>query len=608
MIKKYAWCLSFLIFVLYVAGLKDAALAGEIYLTATVDRNVVTMSDKLQLTLTVYGTQDTPVPSFPIIEGFTVLYGPKISAETRIINGNVSVSKGYTYTLQPTAKGKGAIGASRLEYRGNTYTSKPVTVDVVDVKPQPAKQSVDLEKFVFVQLSVNKSEVYVYEQVILSFKLYFQRGLPLSDIDYVPPTIKNFMEEKLGDQRQYEEIKDGIIYNVLELRTAVFPIIPGDLIISPAKLKCDLIIPRQRESLSGNVFIDDFFGREQKRFPIERATDSVIIKAMPLPEQGKPIDFKGAVGSYNMEVSTKAQQVKVGDPITLSISVYGEGNIQTVSEPLLLCKKETDFKLYPAEVTTQITNRDEIIRGRKAFSKVIEPQKADIKSIPAILFSYFDPSVGQYKTIAKDPMPITVEAGQQEMPIQLTISGDNSPSNKQHAQIITQDILPIMANVPSLRNQGLLLYKNPLVLGCLVIPALVVIASVVITRRKEKLQTDIGYARNKRAYLMVKKRLAAAQPLLSQNNPDHFYSTLSRSVTDYLADKFNISAASAAHDSMVDMLRQRGIEDAIAEEVSRCLVDLDYRRFSKAGGTKEEMDVSCKLVEQLILKLERQLS
>ena len=127
---------------------------------------------------------------------------------------------------------------------------------------------------------------------------------------------------------------------MLELRTAVFPIIPGDLIISPAKLKCDLIIPRQRESLFGDAFLMISLAGEQRRFPIERATESVIIKAKPLPEQGKPIDFKGAVGSYNMEVSTKAQQVKVGDPITLSISVYGEGNIQTVSEPLLLCKKK----------------------------------------------------------------------------------------------------------------------------------------------------------------------------------------------------------------------------------------------------------------------------
>lgn len=608
MIKKYVWCFSFLIFIIGVTGLKDGAFAGDITLTVTVDRNVVTMNDKLQLTLTVYGTQDTSVPSFPGIEGFTLLYGPKISAETRIINGTVSVSKGYSYMLQPVAKGKYSIGPSRLEYEGIVYTSKPVTVEVVDAKTQQAKQSIDLEKFVFVQLSVNKSEVYLYEQVILSFKLYFQRGLPLSDIDYVPPTIKNFMEEKLGAQRQYEEIRDGIIYNVLELRTAIFPIIPGELTISPAKLKCDLIIPRQRDTIFGDAFFDDFFGREQRRFPIERATEAVTVKAGTLPEQGKPTDFKGAVGSYNMEVSTKAQQVKVGDPITLSVSVYGEGNIQTVSEPLLMLKKETDFKLYPAEVTTQITNREETVRGRKVFSKVIEPQKADIKSIPAIVFSYFDPSLGHYKTITKDPIPIIVEAGQQEMPIQLTISGDNVLSNKQHAQILTQDILPLMTNVSSLRNQVAPLYKNPLILGCLAIPALVVIASVVITRRKEKLQTDIGYARNKRAHVMVKKRLSVAQSLLLQNNPENFYSALCRSVTDYLADKFNISAASAANDSVVDLLKQRGIGDVIAEEVSRCLVDLDYRRFSKTVGTKEEMDVSLKLVEQLISKLERQLS
>lgn len=607
MIKKYAWWLSFLVFVICVVGLKDAAFAGEIYLTVTVDRNVVTINDKLQLTLTVYGTQDTPAPSFPSIEGFTLLYGPKISAETRIINGNVSLSKGYTYVLQPAAKGKFTVGPSRLEYKGAVYTSKPVAVEVIDANAQQAKQSIDLEKFVFAQLSVNKSEVYIYEQVILSFKLYFQRGLPLSDIDYVPPTIKNFMEEKLGDQRQYEEVKDGIIYNVLELRTAVFPIVPGELTISPAKLNCDLIIPRQRESLLGDAFFGEFFGREQRSFPVERTTAVVTVKAKPLPEQGKPSDFKGAVGSYNMEVSTKSQQVKVGDPITLSMSVYGEGNIQTVSEPQLMLKKETDFKMYPAEVTTQITNREEAVRGRKVFSKVIEPQKTDVKSVPAIVFSYFDPSIGQYKTITKDPMPIVVEAGQQEMPIQMTFPGDSTLSNKQHAQILTQDILPLMSNVSSLGNQVAPLYKNPLILGCLVIPAIAVIASVVVTRRKEKL-TDIGYARNKRAYLMVKKRLASAQSLLSHNNPENFYSALSRLITDYLADKFNISAASAANDSVVDLLKQRGIGDEIAEETFRCLVDLDYRRFSKAGGTMDEMDISLKLVEQLITKLERQLS
>src|SRR5574337_454064 len=105
------------------------------------------------------------------------------------------------------------------------------------------------------------------------------------------------------------------------------------------------------------------------------------------------------------------------------MSVYGEGNIQTINEPVLIVNNENDFKLYPAESSTQITNREELIRGRKVFSKVIEPQKTNLKSTPAIVFSFFDPRVGQYKTITKEPMPIVVEAGEQEVPIQLTQSG-----------------------------------------------------------------------------------------------------------------------------------------------------------------------------------------
>ena len=78
-------------------------------------------------------------------------------------------------------------------------------------------------------------------------------------------------------------------------------------------------------------------------------------------------------------------------------------------------------------------------------------------------------------------------------------------------------------------------------------------------------------------------------------------------MADYLADKFNISAASASGDNVSVLLKQRGVGDDIAEDVSHCLTNFDYRRFSKDGGTKNEMDQSLKLAEQLITKLERQL-
>lgn len=612
--RKYVRYFGFLISVVIIFGCIQKTFAEDISLTATIDRNSLTLNDRLQLTLTIHGTQDTAPPSFPGIDGFTLLFGPKILAQTNIINGVVSVSKGYTYVLQPAAKGKFTIGPSTVEYKGKVYSSSPVTVEVADTAPSSGSQAPDISKLVFVELSTDKNEAYIYEQVILSFRFYFQKGLPVADIDYVSPGTKNFMEEKLGDQRQYEEIRDGIVYNVLELRTALFPMVSGELPISPARLKCNLIIQQRREqrdspvdSIFSDAFFDDFFGRGQKRYPVERTTGSITVKVNPLPEQGKPKEFNGAVGTFNMEASIKTQHVKVGDPITISMSVYGEGNIQTINEPLLALNNEKDFKLYPAESNTQITNQEELIRGRKVFSKVIEPQKADLKSTPAIVFSFFDPRAGQYRTITKEPIPIVVETGEQEMPIQLTLSGSTIASTKQQAHILTQDILPIMTNLSSLRNQGDRVYTSPFFIACLSIPAVAVIASFFVTRQKERLQTDIGYARDKRAHAIAKKKLALAKSALSRNASEEFYSSLSKSMADYLADKFNISAASATGDKVGILLKQRGVGDDIIEEIYRCLTDFDYRRFSKDGGTKEEMDHSLKLAEQLITKLEKQL-
>ncbi|MFO0794807.1 MAG: BatD family protein [Candidatus Brocadiaceae bacterium] len=606
--------ISIFIMIIIISGYREKTFAEDIRLSATVDRNVITINDQLQLTLTIHGTHDTLPPSFPTIDGFTLLYGPKISAETRVVNNTVSVSKGYTYVLQPNAKGKFTIGPSTVEYKGKTYSSQPITVEVAHAKTTTEAQPPDIDKLIFVELGTDKSEAYLYEQVILSFKFYFQKRLPISDIDYVAPAIKNFMEEKLGEQRQYEEVRDGIMYNVLELRSALFPIVSGDLVISQAILKCNLILQQRRnrqntsfDNFFDDSFFDEFFNRGQKIYPVEKTTRSIVLKVKPLPEQGKPKYFRGAVGTFNMEVSTKSQEVKTGDPVTLSMSIYGEGNIQTISEPVLVLNNESDFKLYPAESVTQITNREESIRGRKVFDKVIEPQKATLKSTPEIVFSFFDPREGQYKTITKEPIPIVVETGEQEMPIQLTQSPMNMVS-KQQAQLITQDILPIMTNLSSLRNQGDNIFKNPILLACLSIPAVTVLASFFITQQKKRLQTDVEYARKRRAHSAAKKKLVFVQSALSGDSPAEFYNFLSRAMADYLADKCNVSAASATGDSIGHLLRHQEVNEDIIAEITHFINDLDYRRFSKDAGTGEEMRHSLDLAEQLITKLERQLS
>ncbi|OHB69935.1 MAG: hypothetical protein A2W17_00155 [Planctomycetes bacterium RBG_16_41_13] len=597
-----------------IFGGMEKAYATEIGLTVTVDKNILTLDDKLKLTLTVYGAQDVSQPTFPEIEGFRVLYGPQISAQTRIINGEVSISKGYTYMLQPVAKGKYTIGSSTLTYKGRQYTSNPINVEVIESKPSTDTKTIDLDKLVFVELHTDKDAAYVYEQVTLYFRLYFQKGLPVADIDYTAPATRNFMEEKLGDQRQYEVVREGILYSVLELRTAIFPIVSGELAITPAKVKCNLIVQEQRnrrgtpfDDFFNDSFFDDFFGSGQRKYPVERITNPVLLKIKPLPEDGKPKEFKGAVGNFNMDTSVKTSRVRIGDPITLSISVYGDGYIQTINEPVLAFNNNDDFKIYPAESTTQITNREEVIRGRKVFSKVIEPQNTELRNIPAIVFSYFNPRENQYKTITKEPIPITVDSWEQEIPIQLAHSLEKSSSSRRQVQLLTQDILPIMTGLSSLKNQGNPVYKNPFIVGGLFLPAIVLVTTFFVVRHKDRLQTDIGYARNRRAHSVANKRLTLAQSALFGDSSSMFYAYLSRGIAEYLADKFNIPAASASGGKVEELLRNIGVSDDVIAEVARCLSDFDYRRFSSDAGTINERENSLKVAAQLITKLEKQL-
>lgn len=79
-------------------------------------------------------------------------------------------------------------------------------------------------------------------------------------------------------------------------------------------------------------------------------------------------------------------------------------------------------------------------------------------------------------------------------------------------------------------------------------------------------------------------------------------------MSDYLADKFNVTPASATGDKVAELLTQRGIGDDIRGEVSRLLTDFDRRRFSRESGTSDEMEAALKLAEELITKMERQLS
>ena len=602
---------SIIIFV-FILNVISTAYAKEVKVVISVDKNKVEIGSHIRLTVGVEGAFDTDIPKLSMPESFSLMFGPSVSTQTTIINNVVKVFRGFMYGFSPREKGRFEIGPVTLDYKGRTYTSNSISIEVVartpfesiiDEKSDTSGQRVDINKMVFVELKTDKQEAYIYEEIIQSFKLYFQKGLPIDDLDYVAASTKNFLAEKLGEERRYEEVRDGILYNVIELRTALFPLVSGIIKIPSASFKCNIIIRQQRNR--GSLF-DEFMGGGGRRYPVERSTEPVKMTIKPLPVVGKPEGFTGAVGKYTMDVLAKPTKLKVGDPITLTINIRGEGNIQTIGEPLLAPEGMKDFKAYNFEAKVTITGRGRGIKGEKLFNKVIEPQSEDSGVIPGISFSYFDPELEKYKTITHAPIPIEVEHSEIEIPIHLSVEG--AEMTKGQVKILTKDILPIMSDLYSFENQRSAIYKSPFILAIVfIIPILIVVACIYVQRQRELLHSDVGYARKKRAMAHAQQHLSNARELLQLDNSSEFYAALAKTILKHIADKLNVTPAAVTSDNIYDILEKRGVSDDVIKELRQCLESCDYGRFSSGHLSKAQMESTLDTTEQVIMHLEKQL-
>ena len=114
----------------------SVAVAEDIRLEALVNRNEITLEDSLQLSVTVYGTQNTPEPTLPTLPGFR-LHSSGSSSSTKIINGQMTTSKIFHFRLLPETIGRHTIAPITMEISGKAYSSKAITIQVKEPAASP---------------------------------------------------------------------------------------------------------------------------------------------------------------------------------------------------------------------------------------------------------------------------------------------------------------------------------------------------------------------------------------------------------------------------------------------------------------------------------------
>ncbi len=437
---------------------------AEVTVTAEIDREVLDPDDVLTYSIVVSATEeyDMSDPRVPDFRDFQIVKEwPSASSQSNIVIGpsgpeyQFRVTRSFNYVLQPKREGQLTIGPASVDVGGRRYNTRSVTVQVkkgaANLGQQPGAgnsrrggrgqipgaqpqlppgfqdmfadedslfeqllkrqqqmmqmpggaggfrtQPINPNDAFFVQVEVDKQTVYQDEQVTASWYLYTRANI--RDLDTLKyPALRGFWKEDIEIATQLnwqQEVINGIPYRRALLATfALFPIKHGTSTIDEYKVRCTV-----------SDILDPMGGGEYRKYT--KSSQPVKVTVKPLPEQGRPMDFSGAVGQFQVQAKVEDPNVVVGQPFALKLRFEGRGNAKRLDLPEI--KLPEGLELY------EIQNDSKFFRtgtSYRDFTLLIIPQREGDISIPPLSVSYFDPAQGKYVQLTTDTLQVRAMKG-----------------------------------------------------------------------------------------------------------------------------------------------------------------------------------------------------
>lgn len=404
---------------LVLSLLVSVAFCGDVDLDVSVDRDRVAVGEPFLLTITVTGGGRVDEPTISNMEGFEII-GKSTSQSFSIINMQVSKSISFQYRIVPLNEGTYSIGPFSIKVDNTTYQAEPIEIVVVksSAKPAPsATQRVQPQRDtsrsggndVLLIASVDKRKAYVGEQITYTLKFAYRVRL-LSDPDYTPPEHQGFWSESIGEEGPDIEEINGEKYYVLTSRTAFFPITSGQYRIGEASVRFVAEEQRIHRDPFGLFGSDPFgfLGRSSGREGVVKSKP-IDIEVLPLPKEGRPDDFTGAVGNFRISVEPSSQQVKVGESVTLLVRVEGEGNLRSIDK--IVVPEIKRFRVFGPKPRDTALKRGKTIGGTKTFELILVPESPGTYMVNGFEFVYFDPSQARYVRTKSSDVTLSVLPG-----------------------------------------------------------------------------------------------------------------------------------------------------------------------------------------------------
>ena len=575
--------------------------------------DVVVVGDQFRLSYTVT-TQKVKDFRAPSIKGFDVLMGPSRSEQssTQIVNGSVSSTSSitFTYILMANTAGEFTVPGASIVADGNQMISNSVKIKVLPQDQnhnssrrnndnsssiQPSSNASVSNQDLFITATASKTNVYEQEAFVLTYKIYTRESnLQLNNAKL--PDFKGFHSQEIemttNARWTPEHYKGRNYYTTVYRQFVLFPQQSGKLFIEPAQFQMTVNKPVQ----SADPF-DAFFNGGNNVIEIKKpiTTPKIAINVNPLPA-GKPTNFLGGVGEFNISSSINSKELKSNDAITIKLVISGTGNLKLISNPEI--KFPDDFEVYDPKVDNQVRLTKEGLTGNKVIEYLAIPRHAGTYKIPGVSFSYFDIRSKSYKTLNTEDYVINVEKGAGNADQVIA-----NFTNKEDLKVLGEDIRYIKQNEVTFQPKGSFFYGSMSYWLFYIIPALAFILFFIIYRKQAAENANVAKMRTKKANKVAIKRMKLAGKLLSENKKDAFYDEVLKALWGYISDKLNIPVSRLSKDNIEEKLRNHGVSEELIKEFLNALNDCEFARFAP-GDENQAMDKVYSSSIEVISKME----
>lgn len=593
--------LSFILLVIF-----NSVFAQE--LTVSASKTKLAVGEQFQITYSL----NTSGNGFrhPSFNDFEVYSGPNQSTSMQIINGAMSQSVSYSFILAPRKEGTYTIIPASITVNGKKIESKSLTINVLkggnnnqqqqnsgNQQRQSQQQKSGTEELgnnLFIKASVDKSKVYVGEQLVVTYKVYTRVSIVDNGLTKAPVFNGFWSEDVFSPNKQatlHPEVIDGIQYQVAEIKkTILIPQHSGTLNIDAMEMDCVI-----RMSVKSNNFFDQFFGGGYRDSKVSIKSRTLQIEVMPLPVAGKPDGFSGAVGEFSIETKVNKNKLKTNDGVNYLLTLSGKGNIKFIEPIKLDLPKE--FESFDPKMNDKISVSNAGISGSRTYDYLLIPRVAGNLEIPALHFSYFDPQKNEYIILKSAEIPIEVEQGEGE---KATVT-NNSNISKEDVKMLGSDIRYIKSKT-ELERKGHFFFDSYLFYFLLILPLIGLVVFLLLRKRFEKENKDVVLMRSKKATKLAQKRLQMANSYLSKNAYDPFYEELYKALYGYLSDKLNINGMELSKDIIIDNLRKNGANEDTLKQLHEILSTCEFARYSpvkEVMGMKSDYDKSIHIISEI---------